>query len=73
MRAFVRVKTLFLGALLTLWWHVYLRVEIAALLHKCANGKPKAVGQAEFVDSAQQRNVVAVRVQGAHVTTLMTA
>lgn len=54
------------------WWHVYLGVEVAALLHKCADRKPKTVGQAEFVDSSQQRNVVAVRIQGAHVTALMT-
>lgn len=46
----------------SLWWHVYLRVEVAALLHKCADCKPKAVGQAELVDGSQQRNVVAIRI-----------
>lgn len=53
-------------------WHVYLGIEVAALLHKRADRKPKAIGQAELVDGSQQRNVVAVRIQGAHVITLMT-
>lgn len=50
----------------------YLGVEVAALLHKRADRKPEAVGQGELVDGSWQRNVVAVGVQGAHVTTLMT-
>lgn len=57
----------------TLWWHVYLGVEVAALLHKRADHKPEAVGQAELVDCPRQRNVVAVRIQCAHETTLMTS
>jgi len=34
-------------------WHVYLGVEVAALLHKRADCKPKAIGQAELVDGSQ--------------------
>lgn len=51
--------------------HVYLGVEVAALLHKRADRKPEAVGQGELVHCSQQGNVVAVGVQGAHVTTLI--
>jgi len=65
---------LFLGAVFdSERWHVYLGVEVAALLHKRADCKPKAIGQAELVDGSQQRKVVAVQIQGAHVTILMTA
>jgi len=49
----IKKGMLFLEARLTPWWHVYLRVEVAALLHKCADCKPKTVGQAELVDSSQ--------------------
>lgn len=52
-------------------WHVYLGVEVAALLHKRADRKPEAVGQGELVDGSRQGDVVAVGVQGAHVTTLI--
>lgn len=41
-------------------------------MHKRADRKPEAVGQGELVDRPQQRNVVAVRIQRAHVTTLIT-
>ena len=55
----------------TLLHEFYLGVEVASLLHECADCKPEAVGQCEVVDSFRQRDVVAVRFQSADVTALI--